>query len=112
MKVSIVIEKLCDLISLLGFSGYIHSDHLIKVTKFMSSDLKEWLHGKGIPTSRITRYNPQGNSQVERFNGVVWKSILLGLRVQIVCYTLGKCFTRCATFITFVIVCCNQLYPS
>ena len=79
MKASTIIEKLCNQFSLFVFPGYVHSD---QGNNFMSSKLKEWLHGKGIPTSRSTRYNPKGNSHVERSNGVIWKSILLGLRVK------------------------------
>ena len=79
MKASTITEKLCNLLSLFGFPGYVHAD---QGSNFMSSELKEWLHGKGIPTSRTTRYNPKGNGQVERFNGVIWKSVLLGLRVK------------------------------
>ena len=79
MKMSTIIEKVCNLFSLFRFPGYVHTD---QGSNFMSSELKEWLHGKGIPTSRSTRYNLKGNSQVERFNRVIWKSVLLGLRVK------------------------------
>ena len=79
MKASAIIEKSCNLFSLFGFPGYVHTD---QGSNFMSSELKEWLHGKGIPTSRSTRYNCKGNGQVERFNGVIWKSVLMGLRVK------------------------------
>ena len=79
MKASTIIEKLCNLFSLFGFPGYVHTD---QGSNFMFSELKEWLHGKGIPTSRSLRYNPKGNGQVERFNGVIWKSVLMGLRVK------------------------------
>ena len=79
MKASTIIEKLCNLPSLFGFPGYVHTD---PGSNFMSSELTEWLRGKGIPASRSTRYNSKGNGQVERFNGVIWKSVLLGLRVK------------------------------
>ena len=79
MKASTITEKLCNLLSLFGFPGHVHTDQGIS---FMRNELKEWLHGKGIPTSRTTRYNPKGNGQVERFNRVIWKSVLLGLLVK------------------------------
>ena len=59
--------------------GFVHLD---QGSDFMSSELKEWLREKGIPTSQSTRYNRKGNGQVERFNGVIWKSVLLELRVK------------------------------
>ena len=79
MKASTIIEKLCNLFSLFEFPGYVHTD---QGSNFMYSELKEWLHGKGIPASRSTRYNLKGNGQVERFNGAIWKSVLLGLRMK------------------------------
>ena len=79
MKASTIIEKLCNLFSLFGFLGYVPTD---QGSNFMSSELKRWLYGKGIPTSRSTRCNPKGNGQVERFSGVIWKSVLLWLRVK------------------------------
>ena len=36
----------------------------------------------GVPTGRTTRYNPRGNGQVERYNGIIWKTIVLALRVK------------------------------
>ena len=45
----------------------------------MSADVKSFLHEKGVPTSRSTPYHPTGNSQCERFVGIVWKTICLAL---------------------------------
>ena len=46
----------------------------------MSKDLKGYLHGKGVVTSRTTAYNPKSNGQCERFNGIIWKTVLLALK--------------------------------
>ena len=48
----------------------------------MSTELKEFLHNKNIATSRTTSYNPTGNGQVERYNGIIWKTITLALKTQ------------------------------
>ena len=45
----------------------------------MSSELKSFLHTKGVPTSRSTPYHPSGNGQCERFVGTIWKTITLCL---------------------------------
>ena len=59
--------------------AYIHSD---RGSSFMSTELVQFLHEKGIATSRTTPYNPQGNGQVERFNGIIWKTVTLALKTQ------------------------------
>jgi len=46
----------------------------------MSAELKQFLYAHGIATSRMTGYNPQGNGQVERYNGVIWKAVTLALK--------------------------------
>lgn len=57
--------------------AYIHSD---RGSSFMSAEMKSFLHARGVASSRSTPYNPQGNGQVERYNGIVWKSVTLALR--------------------------------
>ena len=74
MKACTVIEKLTDLFSMFGFPGYLHSD---QETCFMSYELKSWLYNMGIPTSKSTRYNSQGNGQVERLNRTIWQTVQL-----------------------------------
>ena len=76
MLTETVIKCLNDLFSLFGMPGYIHSD---RGTSFMSADLKHHLHSKGIATSNTTKYNPAGNGQCERFNGIIWKAVRLSL---------------------------------
>lgn len=56
---------------------YIHSD---RGPSFMSNELKSYLTSQGIATSRTTAYNPAGNGQVERYNGIIWKTIELALK--------------------------------
>ena len=68
-----------NLFNTFGLPEYIYSD---RGTGFMSKDLKDYLHLRGIATSRTTPYNPRGNGQVERYNGVVWRGISLCLASQ------------------------------
>lgn len=46
----------------------------------MSRELQEFLTSKGIAGSRTTSNNPQGNGQVERTNGTIWKAITAALK--------------------------------
>ena len=53
----------------------------------MSAALKQYLLLRGIATSRSTPYHPQGNSQCERINQTLWRTVKLmlcdkGLSVQ------------------------------
>ena len=77
MDTPTVISCLSNLFSFLGMPGYVHSD---RGPSFMSNELKDWLHSKGIATSRTTPYNPEGNGQTERYNGIVMKTITLALK--------------------------------
>lgn len=77
MTSSTIINCLCQLFSVFGMPAYIHSD---RGTSFMSKELQDFLASKGIAYSRTTSYNPHGNGQVERYNGVIWKAIATTLR--------------------------------
>ena len=46
----------------------------------MSRELREFLTSKGVASSRTTSYNPEGNGQAERCNGVMWKAITMSLK--------------------------------
>ena len=74
-----VISCLTTLFSLFGFPAYIHSD---RGSSFMSRDLNQFLHERGVATSQSTPYHPTGNSQCERLNQTLWKTIQLLLRTQ------------------------------
>ncbi|KAF2888839.1 hypothetical protein ILUMI_17334 [Ignelater luminosus] len=43
-------------------------------------EVKNFLSTNGIASSRTTPYNPQGNGQAERYNGIIWKTIQLALK--------------------------------
>lgn len=72
-----VIDCLSQIFSVFGMPSYIHSD---RGTAFMSVKFRRFLASKGIAKSQTTPYNPTGNSQCERYNGVIWKSIMLSLK--------------------------------
>ena len=72
MTSATVIKCLCQLFAIFGMPSYIHSD---RGSSFKSEELKRFLHGRGIATSRTTGFNPQGNGLVERYNGIIWKAV-------------------------------------
>ena len=56
---------------------YVHSD---RGAAFMSEQFKKYLVDKNIAQSRTTPYNPTGNAQCERFNGIIWKTVQLATK--------------------------------
>jgi len=42
--------------------------------------MREFLSSRGVASSRTTSYNPEGNGQAERCNGVIWKGITMRLK--------------------------------
>ena len=74
-----VINSLCSVFAVFGLPSYIHSD---RGSCFMSNKLKSWLQSKNIATTKPTPYNPMGNGQCEKYNGVIWKAITLACRSQ------------------------------
>ncbi|XP_046407451.1 uncharacterized protein LOC124172088 [Ischnura elegans] len=77
ISASTVVRVLTMVFSLFGTPAYIHSD---RGASFMSHELKSFLTSLGVATSRTTAYSPQGNGQVERYNGIIWKTVLLTLK--------------------------------
>ncbi|XP_055874670.1 uncharacterized protein LOC129924424 [Biomphalaria glabrata] len=71
-----VIKCFDQLFFLFGTPSYIHSD---RGSSFMSTETTEYLHSKGIATSRTTPYNAKGNGQIEKLNKTLWQAILLAL---------------------------------
>ena len=45
----------------------------------MSTQVKQFSHDHGISSSRTT-FNPQGNGQCERYNGMLWKAVTMALK--------------------------------
>ena len=76
MKSSTVIKCLTDLFSTFGMPMYVHSD---RGSSLLSVELKQFLTSKGVSTSRTTPYNPEGNGQVEKSNGTIWKAVTMDL---------------------------------
>ena len=57
--------------------SYVHSD---RASDFIRTQTREYLHNRGVATSKTSRYNPRGNGQAERFNGTIWKAVTLALK--------------------------------
>ena len=74
-----VISCLRSLFSLFGFPAIVHSDN---AKCFVSKEIKEFLNERGIASTFSSVYNPRGNSQCERFNGIIWNTIKLALRTN------------------------------
>ena len=79
MSATTVIRCLSNLFSIFGTAAYIHSD---RGTQFMSNELHEYLSSRGIASSRTSPYTPRANGQCERYNGIIWKVVQLGLRTH------------------------------
>ena len=81
------IKCLNELFTLRGTPNFIHSD---KGSAFLSQKLKEFLTRRGVTTSKTTPYHPSGNGQCERYNSIIWKSVLLALKTQQLALTQWK----------------------
>ena len=77
MFTSTVIRCLGQLFALCGMPSFVHSDLGLS---FMSRELKSNLTKHVVSTSRSTPYHSTGNSQEERCNRTIWKSIQLALK--------------------------------
>ena len=71
-----IIQSLNHLFSIFGMPDMVHND---RGTDFLSEETQNFLFSKGIATSKTSRYNPQGNGQVEKLNGTLWKAIQVTL---------------------------------
>ena len=76
MSTETVIKCLEVIFSLCGMPEFIHSD---SGSSFISAELADYFRHRGTASSHSTPYHPTGNSQVERFNGIIWKAVRLAL---------------------------------
>lgn len=74
-----VISCLQKVFSFCGYPVYVHSD---RGSSFLSREVANFLTMHGVSSSKTTPYHPQGNSQVERYNGIIWKAIKLYLKTK------------------------------
>ena len=77
MTTEVVIKCLCSLFCLVGMPESIHSD---RGKAFVSAQFKQFLYERGIALTHSSPYNPRGNSQIERLNGTIWRTIELTLK--------------------------------
>ena len=77
MTSTTVIFCLSQIFALFGLPDYIHSD---RGSNFLSTEVKSFLNNRGIASSKTTPYNPRGNGQTERYNAIIWNTILLMLK--------------------------------
>jgi len=89
-----VIACLYQLFSICGLPGFVHSN---RGSAFMLRDVKTFLHSRGVATSRTTPYHSTGNSQCERYNQTIWKSVRLCSKGKGVPEE-GNCACRCVAF--------------
>ena len=74
MNSSTVTKCFLQLFSLFGMPGYVHSD---QGPSLISEEVKTFLHSRRVATSRTSSYNPKGNGQVERYNGLCGRQFYL-----------------------------------
>ena len=76
MTSNTVTQCFSHLFSLFGMPDMVHND---RGTDFISNETQNYLLSKNIATSKTSRYNPQGNGQVEKLNGTLWKAVQVTL---------------------------------
>ena len=72
-----VIEWLNELFAVFGLCVYVHSDC---GPAFLSNERVSHLNRHGIACCRTSVYDPRGNAQCERCNGIIWSSVKLALK--------------------------------
>ena len=76
MTTQTVITRLTTLFCTFGLPRFVHTD---RSSYFSSKEFEDFLHLRGIATSRTTPYHPIGNSHNEKLSQAIWKTIKLML---------------------------------
>ena len=71
------IKVLNQLFMLFGSPESVHSD---RGSVFESHDFRSFLERWNVRKTRTTPYNPAGNGQCERVNGIIWRTVKLRLK--------------------------------
>lgn len=67
-------------------------------TLLILREMKELFFLRGIDTSKTTSYNPRGNEQVERYNGIILAVSIVSFEFMAFTYRfMGKCSSRCTS---------------
>ena len=78
---------------------------------FLSKDLISYSHGRGIACSCTSVYNPRGNGQCERCDGIIWPLVKLALKPRgplVGYFAMGTRTSACFALDPFSSVHCNQ----
>ena len=73
------IKALNQLFMLFGPPESVHSD---RGSVFESHDFRSFLERWNVRKTRTTPYNPAGNGQCERVNGIIWRTVKLRLKLS------------------------------
>ena len=72
-----IIQCLESIFSLTRAPNYLHSDQSLV---FLVSEVNKYQLMHAFSFSKTTPYHPQGNAEVECYNGIIWKTICLTLK--------------------------------
>jgi len=102
MENKTVIQCLTQRFSLFGMCSCIPSDN---AASFTSREFLDFLHKFGISVSRTSVYNPRGNGQTERYNGIVWSAVTAALKSRKpTCDAMGNSVAGSVAFRAFFAV--------
>ena len=69
-------DRLTQIFAMFGTSGSVHND---RGPSLISKETETFLLDHGVAFTRSSRYNPKGNGQCERYNGIIWQTVQLAL---------------------------------
>uniref|UniRef100_UPI00358F56FA uncharacterized protein n=1 Tax=Myxine glutinosa TaxID=7769 RepID=UPI00358F56FA len=77
MTAATVMRCLQNLFSMFGYPAYVHTDRGVVI---LSQEVRGYLLQNNVASSYTTPYRPQANGQIERFNRIIWRAVVLNLR--------------------------------